>query len=390
MGSARVIIVGAGVIAAAQAYAFAARGAEVTIVSASPSGTPSFGWVNANTKLPACWGDLHLRGLDAHEDWMRRIPGASWFHQTGSIELIADDADLAGVALKVRRHHARDYQAEMLTRQQIAELEPDLDVSRIVGGCWFAREGWTDVPAMCDQLIQAAVALGARFHPHETVTGFDKTGVVTINESHERTIHHADHVVLAAGNGVRALAATLGRDYPLLEPVAPLASPASPARGPHSPTVGLLCTTAPTLARVAHVIRGEGISIRPDRGRGVVFTDHPTGGSWDRNDPHIWSLPQLFHARAQRLFPKLRDTCVETVGIANRVLTDDGLTIADWLDASRRLYAVTTHSGVTLAPYLANAVADEVLGGVRAPELAPFALSRFTAGHARTESSAAH
>jgi D-hydroxyproline dehydrogenase subunit beta len=145
----------------------------------------------------------------------------------------------------------------------------------------------------------------------------------------------------------------------------------------HLPTVGLLCTTAPTLARVSHVIRGEGISIRPDRAGGVTFTDHPTGGSWDRNDPHIWSLPQLFHARAQRLFPKLHDTCVETVTIGNRVLPNDGLTIADWFDRSRGIYAITTHSGVTLAPYLADAVASEVLDGVRAAELEPFSLARF-------------
>jgi D-hydroxyproline dehydrogenase subunit beta len=276
----------------------------------------------------------------------------------------------------VKRHQARGYEAELLTRQHIAQLEPDLDVSRIVGGCRFAREGWADVGAMSDQLIGAAVSLGARFQPHETVVGFDGTRVIATDEHRERKTYDADHIVLAAGNGVRALAATLGRDYPLLEPAMPMVRNAS-SQALHLPTVGLLCTTAPTLARISHVIRGEGISIRPDRAGGVTFTDHPTGGSWDRNDPHIWSLPQLFHARAQRLFPKLHDTCVETVTIGNRVLPNDGLTIADWFDRSRGIYAVTTHSGVTLAPYLADAVASEVLDGVRAAELEPFSLARF-------------
>jgi D-hydroxyproline dehydrogenase subunit beta len=68
---------------------------------------------------------------------------------------------------------------------------------------------------------------------------------------------------------------------------------------------------------------------------------------------------------------------VETVTIGNRVLPNDGLTIADWFDRSRGIYAVTTHSGVTLAPYLADAVASEVLDGVRAAELEPFSLARF-------------
>jgi glycine/D-amino acid oxidase-like deaminating enzyme len=40
-------------------------------------------------------------------------------------------------------------------------------------------------------------------------------------------------------------------------------------------------------------------------------------------------------------------------------------------------YLVVTHSGVTLAPLLGAAVADEVARGRQRPELAPFRPARF-------------
>ena len=40
-------------------------------------------------------------------------------------------------------------------------------------------------------------------------------------------------------------------------------------------------------------------------------------------------------------------------------------------------YAAVTHSGVTLSPFIARAVADEVLTGTARPELATFRPARF-------------
>jgi len=40
-------------------------------------------------------------------------------------------------------------------------------------------------------------------------------------------------------------------------------------------------------------------------------------------------------------------------------------------------YAAVTHSGVTLAPFIGAAVADEILNGVSRPELADFRPGRF-------------
>jgi glycine/D-amino acid oxidase-like deaminating enzyme len=110
----------------------------------------------------------------------------------------------------------------------------------------------------------------------------------------------------------------------------------------------------------------------------VTFTDSPTGGQWDLNDPRIWTIPGLLLDRARSLYPSLNGASTETVNLGTRVLPEDGLTIADWLTDDQAIYAVATHSGVTLAAHLAEVVAEEVLTGNRHQSLQPFGLTRFS------------
>ena len=65
-----------------------------------------------------------------------------------------------------------------------------------------------------------------------------------------------------------------------------------------------------------------------------------------------------------------------------RPLPADGLTVAGFTKPLTGLYALVTHSGVTLAPYLAWLVTGELVDGREAPELAAFRPTRFAGpGH---------
>ena len=63
--------------------------------------------------------------------------------------------------------------------------------------------------------------------------------------------------------------------------------------------------------------------------------------------------------------------------VGQRVIPADGHTIAGPSPDQPWLYVVATHSGITLAPFLGEAVADEV-NGIERAELASFRLDRFT------------
>jgi glycine/D-amino acid oxidase-like deaminating enzyme len=60
-----------------------------------------------------------------------------------------------------------------------------------------------------------------------------------------------------------------------------------------------------------------------------------------------------------------------------RSIPADGLPVVGRVPGTGGLYAVATHSGFTLAILLGRLVADEIVTGRIAPELAPFRPERF-------------
>ncbi len=116
--------------------------------------------------------------------------------------------------------------------------------------------------------------------------------------------------------------------------------------------------------------------LRPARNGGITLT--PPVANGDIRNPEIWTVPALLLDRARTLYPRLENTPIQTVSLGTRVLPEDGLTIADWITSNHRIYAVATHSGVTLAAHLGHAVAEEILTGNRHESLQAFGLSRFS------------
>ena len=369
-----VLIIGAGVIGASLAYELAGCGATVTVIDAAQAGSgtsaATFGWVNSNDKAPAEYGHLNVLGLQAHERAARSVGGAGWFHQIGNVELARTETEFSALEDKVARLAADTYEAVLLTAADIRRLEPSLGTSRLAGGALYPREGWIDAITMCIALLSSACQRGAMFRPFEKVERIEGTSVITTSAGGSRNRHEADLIVLAAGNGTRKILAAAGIDFPTLD------SAHQGGTGPQPrPTVGLISTTAPVESGPRHVVRAPGIAMRPARNGGITFTDHPTGGRWDPTDPRIWTVPATLLDRARELYPALDSTMTETVHIGTRVLPEDGLTISDWITES--VYAIATHSGVTLAAHLAEVVATELLTGRRDESLHGFGLARF-------------
>lgn len=374
--AAAIAIVGAGVIGANLAHELTARGATVTVFDAAQAGAgttaATYGWVNAHDKAPEAYRDLNVLGIRAHERAVRSATRGTWFHQTGLLEIARSAVEQEALSAKVERLARGAYAARMLTRGQVREIEPGV-TDAAVAGALFADEGWIDAPTMCSSLLQRAQASGATFLPFHRVTGVDARGVAVSDPEGQHRHHPADVVVLAAGNGTTALLPEKGVGVPLLG-----ASTRDESGETRHPTVGLVSTTGPVDVGVRHLVRATGIALRPARNGGVTFTDEPTGGRWDRTDPRTWTVPQQLLERARDIFPSLAHAWTETVTVGTRVLPEDGLAIADWVEGGEvPLYAVATHSGVTLAAHLAEVVAEEILTGRRHVSLGPFGLGRF-------------
>ncbi|MFG1952375.1 NAD(P)/FAD-dependent oxidoreductase [Micromonospora sp. NPDC048830] len=373
----RVLIVGAGVIGCNLAYELTKRGAAVTVIDAaevaSATSSATFAWVNAYNKTPAEYNKLNVLGLEAHERASRTFGSEShWFHQIGNIHIAQTPEEMAALKRKAEHLVSTGYRASVLKAGDVLELEPALDPERISGGVLFPHEGWIDTFMMCSSLLHAAREAGAVFLSYETVTSISSTGITTKRPDGSTRQHEADVTILAAGNGNRPILATADITFPTVD-----SARRHDTTSAGRPSVGLISTTGPVDSGIRHIVQGKDIALRPDRNGGVTFTDSPTGGQWGLQDPRIWSIPNLLLERAKRLYPSLAEATTETVRLGTRVLPEDGLTIADWIGGSRSIYAVATHSGVTLSAHLGNVVAEEVLGGQRHPSLDSFGLSRF-------------
>ncbi|MCJ1702099.1 FAD-binding oxidoreductase [Rathayibacter festucae] len=370
----KIIVIGAGVIGSALASELTRRGAAVTVIDAAEvgSGTSSatFAWINANDKAPHEYGYLNYLGLQAHERAAAR--GGRWFHQTGMIQVAQTEDEAAGYEQNIARVSWEGYGARRLTRAEVLDLEPALDPTRPVSGVFYPKEGWVDVQTMCLSLIDRALEDGATFSPFETVTGIKGTRVTTASVDGATKTYDGDLVILASGNGNRKILRSIDIDFPVLDPEGNVDSIGTPAS-----SLGIISTTGRVASGIRHFVRANGIALRPARNGGITFADHPTGGSWAPGDPGVWSVPEVLLERARQLYPSLTKTTTESVSLGTRVLPEDGLTIADWVTNDHSIYAVATHSGVTLAAHLAETVAEEVLSGRRHDSLEPFGLSRF-------------
>lgn len=371
-----VLVVGAGAIGVALAAELVSRGHLVTVVDAAECGTgttaATYGWVNANSKRPASYAGLNRMGLRAHERWSTQH-GRPWFHQIGNLQIVHDIGRMAELEQEAIEHRATGYPVQLLTSAEATALEPGIDGTGVVGGALFSAEGWADSALMCSVLMDHALAGGARYLPYHRVIELDAGGAVVRGPGSTTTRISADITVLAAGNGTRQLVNGLGLEFPVL-PTALDAQPDGSGNDEH-PTVGMTCTTGPVEGLPRHMIQTDGVSFRPSPNGGVTITDHPTASRWDGDDR--WTAPEDLLSRATRLCPALGATDIALVNVGHRVLPNDGLTIADWLDQERRIYTIATHSGITLAPHLAETVATELGTGERDPSLADFGLDRF-------------
>src|SRR5690606_37078632 len=87
-----------------------------------------------------------------------------------------------------------------------------------------------------------------------------------------------------------------------------------------------------------------------------------------------------FLKRLSEVMDGTEGAVIEKIMVGQRVMPEDGRTIAGPVPEMPWMYVVATHSGVTLAPYLGEAVAAEILGEQQ-EALDEFRLERFLVNH---------
>ncbi len=363
----RVIVIGAGVVGASVAFRLAQAGADVLVLEAARVGGGtsgiSFAWTNAHNKPPRPYHDLNVAGMKAHAALRDEFGATPWWHGGGSLEWKPEE-ERAAHAETVQRLRDWGYAAEWISPERLHELEPDIDRAAVGDApvAFFPEEGWLDPVPYAQAMLSAARRHGARLlcpaRVVETLITADRvTGVRTADGAR----HEADMVVNCAGRWANDPMQDSGLHLPL------------------APTIGFLVFTPPVATTLSRVVHTPVINFRPDGAGRLMLHWEPTDETIRPDTPLDPLMPEArdLVARARQILPSIGEFAPEAVRRAVRPIPGDSFSAIGPLPRAQGYYLAVTHSGVTLSPFIGQAVADEIVHGRPRPELATFRPARF-------------
>ena len=350
----KIIVIGAGIIGASIAWHLQRKGASVTVVAQQSGGvaTPnSFAWINASWGNPEFYFQLRHRSMAEWSRLAADLPDLplSW---CGGLCWDLPEAELDAYAAQ---HHGWGYGIQPVNRPTSTMIEPNL-ANPPDYALHIAEEGAVEPVAASELLLNDARSRGATILSGVEVKALLREGGRIIGIKTSEGVMHADHVVLAAGAGTAALAASADILVPLETPP------------------GLIVHSRPTKKLLNGLVMAPGLHMRQTLEGRII-----AGGDFGGTDPG--GNPE---AAARRLFTKVQAALkggealeLDFHTIGHRPTPRDGFPILGEVDAAPGLYLAVLHSGVTLAPLVGLLAAEEIIDGKADPQLASFRLSRF-------------
>ena len=388
------IVVGAGIVGAGAAFALARANVRVALLDANPVDAPpgggrvgtsraSFAWINATAKTDReDYHRLNARGAEHYRTLAREFgEGRLGLHAAGMIAWAhpGDEGRRRALRGQVERLREWSYPVTPLDTDALRALEPHAALPPGAEGFLAFCDAWLDAPRavglLCDEVRRrggTVIAGGERGRVSALLR--DEAGAVSGVEAGGGRLT-APVVVAALGPDAETLLRTWLRpgelgNRPFL------------VRRP-----GLLVDVPDTgpFRLVRHVVYtgDNALHIRPGPSGGLRIGSEDTDPESEAPDDAEARAVALL-ARARALVPGLGgDAPLETlargctVRIGVRPVPVDDRTAIGPIPGVRGLYAIVTHSGVTLGPYLGRLAAEELTSGKMPGTLAPFRLDRF-------------
>jgi glycine/D-amino acid oxidase-like deaminating enzyme len=344
----RISILGGGVIGAAVAYALSGKRADVDLFDARrPAGgtsRTSFAWINAHSTHDRAYFDLRTKALRAYRelpDALQRAMGLRW---TGSLTF-NDSPEALERALD--RLQSWGHPVRGVDAREFRALEPALHNPPPLA-LHGESDGTVEPRRATFALLSAARERGARLHSNATVLGFlERNGrIVSVRLAGSEIA--CDVVVLATGADTNELLGTLGGHLPVVSETDTLLY----LKG--EPGIFTRVLNAPTY----HARQ------RLD-GQIVLGSDAPG----ERGAASPDTATQLIRRFAADFHSDLVVN-THTLRTSRRVVPADGMPVVGYVPALSNLYVAVTHSGITLAPLIAQIAAEEILDA-GASRLAP-------------------
>ena len=224
-----VVIVGGGVTGAAVGYGLAKRGVKTCLVDAVPTfsraSRANMGLIWCQSKALGCpqfvrWGFASSRAYGNLAAELKELSGIdTGYAPTGGIIPCLGEAELEARAQFIEKLRAETedgtYPASVLSRKELEGMLPKVPFGpEVSGGIWSDMDGYVDPLHLMFAFRKSFVRLGGTLFAGERVSEVKPSGKGYAVVCGGRTLE-CGKAVLAAGLGVRKLAAQLGTDIPV-------------------------------------------------------------------------------------------------------------------------------------------------------------------------------
>ncbi|MEM7059239.1 MAG: FAD-dependent oxidoreductase [Pseudomonadota bacterium] len=347
-----VAIAGAGVLGSAIAWRMAQAGHRVRVFDPTPGGLASpgsFAWLNASMAEDPVYNRLRHDSLSLWEALKANDPTVP-VKFPGAILWEQDHFDLDAIA---GSQSDLGRPAQMLDDAELADREPD--VSNLPERALLAgSDGYGDPEAITAWFLDQAKAAGAELiHAGITAINHDDARLKFVTAADQS--HPADYLILAVGTKLPAMLALVEEDLTM------------------NNTPGLLARTSPGQGQITSMLATPNVHIwqREDQGY-LIGADFGGGPPIEDMDAGAEDVLQ----KLQSVLAGTEDCRVENITVRERPMPADGRPAIGPL-GPEGLYVVSTHSGMTLAPVIAEMVTAEI-GGQPDARLDPYRPGRQT------------
>ena len=364
--SSDVIVIGGGLVGSAVAYGLLRQGLSVTVLDgADDTLRPSRGnfglvWVQGKgygMADYARWSFGSARLWPELRDALRSETGIDVeLQQPGGLHICLTEAELQDRAQKLAwlQEQVGDagYYARVLSREEAAMHLPGLGPD-VAGATHSPMDGHCNPLKLLRALHSANLKKGVRFHSCTQVDQISQTAElfqVRAGNQHWQ----APRVVIAAGHATQKLSEMVGMFVPVR---------------PNKGQVFITERVQPFLPHPTNYIR------QTDEGT-VQIGDSMEEAGYD--DMVRAPISAKIAARAVRCFPALATARIVRTWAALRVMSPDGFPMYQASATHPGAFAVTCHSGVTLAAQHAFTIAPWIAGGERPAAINAFPATRFT------------
>ena len=217
--SARVVVVGGGIMGASLLYHLGLEGCTDTILVEKSELTSGSTW-HAAGQCPSITGSYNLAKIHAYGNQLyprlEALTGqyVSW-HPCGGLRLATNVHELAWLKYMYGYSKSVGFGMEIVGLDTIKRLNPFLTTENVLAAAWTTDDGHGDPSGLCNALAKAARDLGATVQRHSRVVDIRQRrgGEWEVITEHGTIV--AEMVVNAAGCYAREVARMVGTDAPI-------------------------------------------------------------------------------------------------------------------------------------------------------------------------------